>query len=244
MTPALAAAAASAAVLMSRADARGRSTRGRSARGRSAPGRLGLPTRRGSHQPRRSLLRACAVFGAAGVLMLGPVAVAAAVVATGALLARRRQRQEEGFGCADLAIALDVLAGCLAAGATMPAALAAAQIAAPARVADAFAAAGLALGHGDDPESIWTRLGLDIPSLAAVGRLCARAARTGAGVADELHRVAAAQRTSAETSRRRRLQRASVWLVLPLGLCFLPAFVLVGVVPLVAGAVPGLLHGG
>jgi pilus assembly protein TadC len=35
-----------------------------------------------------------------------------------------------------------------------------------------------------------------------------------------------------------RVARASVWVVLPLGLCFLPAFVLVGVVPIVMG----LLH--
>jgi len=87
------------------------------------------------------------------------------------------------------------------------------------------------------------RFGSDVPEFAAVGRLCSRAAVTGAAVAAELHRVAAAQRTALDTSRRRRLQRASVWLVLPLGLCFLPAFVLVGVVPLVVGAMPAALHG-
>jgi tight adherence protein B len=36
------------------------------------------------------------------------------------------------------------------------------------------------------------------------------------------------------------VRRASVWLVVPLGLCFLPAFVLLAVVPLVIGLVPAL----
>jgi hypothetical protein len=38
-----------------------------------------------------------------------------------------------------------------------------------------------------------------------------------------------------------RSQRVGVLVVAPLGLCFLPAFVLIGVVPLAAGLVGGLL---
>jgi hypothetical protein len=37
-----------------------------------------------------------------------------------------------------------------------------------------------------------------------------------------------------------RVRQASVWLVVPLGLCFLPAFILVAVVPLVVGLLPSL----
>jgi pilus assembly protein TadC len=37
-----------------------------------------------------------------------------------------------------------------------------------------------------------------------------------------------------------RVRQAAVWLVVPLGLCFLPAFVLVAVVPIVIGLFPSL----
>lgn len=124
----------------------------------------------------------------------------------------------------------------------MPSALAAARTAAPMRVTLAFANAAAALGRGVDPTATWTQVGVEVPELVAVARLCARAAVSGASIADELHRMAAAHRAALDASRRRRLQRASVWLVLPLGLCFLPAFVLVGVVPLVVGALPGGLR--
>jgi len=44
-------------------------------------------------------------------------------------------------------------------------------------------------------------------------------------------------RADGQVRRRRRLERAGVWLVLPLGLCFLPAFALVAVVPVVLSTV-------
>ena len=226
MTPAPAALAVAAMVLLS---------------GRGPRRRLQLPRRRGSRRPRRAIL-AAVVCAAAGILALGPVVVAVTGVVVALLVARRGLRSAAPIGSADLALALDVLASCLAAGASMPAALAAARIPAPSRVANAFAVAAVALGLGDEPGAVWMKVGSDVPELAAVSRLCSRAAATGAPISGELHRLAAAQRASLDTSRRRRLQRASVWLVLPLGLCFLPAFVLVGVVPLVMGAIPRATH--
>src|SRR5207248_1148530 len=202
LTGSLAAAAATAALLVSRGSPRAR-----------------LRLRRRPPQRRRAALVPGAAVAAAGVLMLGPATAAFTVLAVAILVARRRLQTGATFSAGDLALALDVLAGCLAAGASTPAALAAAQVAAPSGVADAFAGAAVALSRGEDPAATWTQISVDVPELAAVSRLCARAATTGAAVADELHRVAAAQRTSVETTRRRRLHRASVWLVLPLGLC-------------------------
>jgi hypothetical protein len=37
------------------------------------------------------------------------------------------------------------------------------------------------------------------------------------------------------------VRRAGVWVLAPLGLCFLPAFVCLGVVPLVLGIAEGVL---
>lgn len=210
----------------------------------SRPGarmRLRMPTTRIAH-PRRRLLVAVVVPAVAATLLLGPTALAAMGVLV-AVLVVRRMRAGTPVGCATFALTLDVMAGCLAAGASMPAALAAAQVAAPESARESFAAAALALSRGDDPAQTWLQFGADVPELAAVSRLCSRAASTGAAVAAELHRIAAAQRISLDTARRRRLQRASVWLVLPLGLCFLPAFVLVGIVPLVTGVIPATLRG-
>ena len=164
------------------------------------------------------------------------------LLATSGSLARRRSGSASRVTTAELAVALDVLAGCLGAGVAMPSALGAAAAAAPPGVAASLRLAAAALGRGDDPVRTWARLAEAAADLDPVARLCSRAAVTGAAVADEVHRTADALRSAADTTRRRRLQRASVWLVLPLGLCFLPAFVLVGVVPLVAGLVPGLLR--
>jgi Flp pilus assembly protein TadB len=177
---------------------------------------------------------------AVAVASVGTAAAVALVVVVTVLVVRRRRRDRARVSPADLALTVDVLGGCLAAGASTPAAVAAAGVGAPADVAATLAAASLALSRGEDPAVAWSAVEKCVPQLAAVARLCSRAATTGAATADELHRIAAALRAAGDVSRRRRLQQASVWLVLPLGLCFLPAFVLVGVVPLIVGTLPGL----
>jgi len=232
----LSAAAAASAVTVGRA---GRSVRRRL----PAPDLAAEPStpRRGHDRlPGRRL----ALLGAAGwlvaLLCLGlPGALAVTAVAGGAVLARaRRQRAEARPDCS---IAVDLLAGCLAAGATVPDAVAAAASAAPAKTATALSAVAGALRAGIAPAAAWADLD-DAGVLADVARACARSAATGAGIAAELHRAAERDRSRRRAQRQQRLQRASVWLVLPLGLCFLPAFVLIGVAPLVLAAVPHVLR--
>ena len=180
------------------------------------------------------------IGGAGAAVSVGrPAVIVGLAVATGLVL-RRRHRQAARVSARDLTVTVDVLGGCVAAGASTAAAVAASAVAAPPDVAATLTVASLALSRGEDPSVVWSRVEARVPELAEVSRLCARAAITGAAAADDLHRIAAAMRVSADVSRRRRLQRASVWLVLPLGACFLPAFVLVGVVPLVVGTLPAL----
>jgi pilus assembly protein TadC len=136
-------------------------------------------------------------------------------------------------------LTIDLFAGCLAAGVAVPAALRTASAAASADVDDLLAVAR-AVEAGVEPATAWKSL-LVHRDLADVARTCMRAAVSGAAVSDELHRVARRSRARRAVAARRRVQRASIWVVLPLGLCFLPAFVLVGVVPLVAASVPHLL---
>ena len=40
-----------------------------------------------------------------------------------------------------------------------------------------------------------------------------------------------------------RAHRAGVWAMAPLGLCFLPAFICLGVIPVVAGVAGDVFHG-
>jgi pilus assembly protein TadC len=62
-----------------------------------------------------------------------------------------------------------------------------------------------------------------------------RAHHSGAALADVLNRVAADLRRDLRAQAETAAAHASVKAVLPLGLCFLPAFLLIGVVPVVAG---------
>jgi len=128
----------------------------------------------------------------------------------------------------------------MASGSAPPAALKAVARAVTGPAGDALAEAATALALGGSPAQAWFGLGAAVPQLARAARACARAASSGAAVSDELFRQAALARADDQVERRRRLQRAGVWLVLPLGLCFLPAFVLVAVVPVVVAALPAL----
>jgi hypothetical protein len=73
-------------------------------------------------------------------------------------------------------------------------------------------------------------------------RALVRASDGGAPVAAAVARLAADARAAARERDRRAARQAGVRAVLPLGLCFLPAFVLLGVVPVVVGLAGPLLR--
>ena len=72
-------------------------------------------------------------------------------------------------------------------------------------------------------------------SSPALGRVLVRAGESGAAVAPALRSLAADCRAAARAATEAAVRRAGVWVLAPLGLCFLPAFVCLGVVPLVLG---------
>jgi pilus assembly protein TadC len=59
-------------------------------------------------------------------------------------------------------------------------------------------------------------------------------------VAPALRSLAADARASARAATESAVRRAGVWVIAPLGLCFLPAFVCLGVAPLVLGIAAGV----
>lgn len=71
--------------------------------------------------------------------------------------------------------------------------------------------------------------------LGALARTMIRAAQSGAPVADVLTRLADDARRTAQATASAAARRVGVHAVAPLGLCFLPAFVFLGIVPMVAG---------
>ena len=107
-------------------------------------------------------------------------------------------------------------------------------------------AVSLAVRAGADPPDVPTDAdidGGDADPCAALLRAVARATITGAPLADAVRDVAADQRQRARWLALERARRAGVLAVGPLAGCFLPAFVVVGVVPVVVGVARTLLVG-
>ncbi|MGH8825880.1 MAG: type II secretion system F family protein, partial [Jiangellaceae bacterium] len=101
----------------------------------------------------------------------------------------------------------------------------------------ALVAAAAAARVGADPSSAWVNLA-DDPALGTLARALAGAGTHGASPVAMLERVAADARDAARWEAQARARALGARAAAPLGLCFLPAFVLVGIVPVVAGAGP------
>ena len=100
-----------------------------------------------------------------------------------------------------------------------------------------------ALELGAAPASAWRGLGTGRDPAGSAARGLARAMEGGAPVAATVQRVADGARRQQAAELHRRAARVGVWAVLPLGACFLPAFVLIGVVPAVVGLAGPILAG-
>jgi pilus assembly protein TadC len=132
----------------------------------------------------------------------------------------------------DLPGACDLLGVCLGAGLPVGAALAAVGETVPAPLGPRLSAVAALYRMGAEPRRAWA----DVPAeLGSLGRTLVRAGESGSSVVPALSTLAADTRASARASVEADVRRAGVWVLAPLGLCFLPAFVCLGVVPLVLG---------
>lgn len=91
------------------------------------------------------------------------------------------------------------------------------------------------LALGADPVAEWRRVSRD-PQLCELGRTMLRSAEYGAPLADGLTRLAQDRRRERRTQTQMRARSVGVKAAGPLAACFLPAFMLIGVVPTVAGS--------
>jgi hypothetical protein len=78
------------------------------------------------------------------------------------------------------------------------------------------------------------------PELAPLARAMMRAHRSGAPVTDEVARLADELDRAARARVEGRARTVGVKAAVPLGVCLLPSFLLIGVVPLVAGLLRSL----
>ena len=149
---------------------------------------------------------------------------------------RRRERLE-----AAVPHAVDLMAACLAVGLSPAAALEQISAAVDSPMADELAALSSRLRLGVDPVTVWRDLARH-PQLGGLGRALARAVESGASVAEAMLRLTDDLRRRSRAEVESRARSVGVKAAVPLGLCLLPAFVLIGVVPLVAGSVSVLVH--
>jgi Flp pilus assembly protein TadB len=200
-------------------------------------------------QPRRASLLRTPAFAAtaaalAGLAIAGPragpllaVALAAGTFRLAGALPSRAAADRDRACASAVPLLADLVGACLAAGTTLDAALDAAALATPGPLADEVAAAVRSVRLGVPSRAAWAPL-LDPhrpPPVRALGRALARSTDSGSAPAALLRALADDARTAARTAGDLAARRAAVLAVLPLGLCFLPAFVLLGIVPLVAG---------
>lgn len=188
----------------------------------------------GSARPRTAI--AVLVFGL--ILMIKPTPLGAVLaVAAFAVMQRsasRRQRIDHRTRLRQLPMVLDV-AGLLLRSGSPPAAAAAsaAMVCGPSLSPDFVKVARLQ-SMGQDPDTAW-RTYLEDPVIGPVAQSAIRSAESGATLAAAWVHAASAARAERRVSAEVSARKAGVHALAPLGLCFLPAFICLGVVPIVIG---------
>jgi Flp pilus assembly protein TadB len=180
------------------------------------------------------LLAATVVGGWTG-LALAPLVAAGAGLLCGHVIRRGGATPVDVM---PLAAGWDLLAACLRAGLPVPLAVRAVAGHLPGAVGVELRTVAERLALGADPQSAW-----DVPEtspLHKLARAARRSAHSGSGLAELAVRAASEVRADVRSAAAARGQRAAVLITGPLGLCFLPAFLVLGVAPVVIGLASGL----
>ncbi|MCW3843603.1 type II secretion system F family protein [Micromonospora yasonensis] len=183
---------------------------------------------------------------AALVLVGGWVGLFAAVLTgvTADLLLRRieppavRQRRLREAG--DLPLAADLLAAALRAGAPVDRSVLAVAEALGGPLAERLGRVGRTLELGGTAAEAWTHLH-PVSGAERLAGAAIRSSDSGAALAGALTRLADDLRADRATAAEAAARRAGVLIVLPLGLCFLPAFILAGLVPVIVAVLGDVL---
>lgn len=186
------------------------------------------------------LVSCCLVLGLPGPIgwALAPPTGLAAAVGLGWLVPAARSRERAAV-LAALPETLDLLAASLDAGAPLRAAVIDVGAVAPESTAATLRRVSAQVGVGLSDAEAWRGL-LDDTAWGPVARDLARSSETGSAAARVLRQHAQDLRVAVRDAQLGRARAVGVRSVLPLMACFLPAFLLTGVVPVVAGLVKTL----
>lgn len=210
----------------------------------------GRPPTGGAGAARRRRVLTSGAIGASALGLVGGlgwwgVPVAAAIgagsyVALGGLddAAGARRRAEV---VARLPQACDLLAVCLESGLPLRRSVEVIAEALGGPLAELLGEVAATVRLGAEEAQAWTELGATEPALAALGREVARTVGSGMALSRSLRSLGMEARRAAASAAEVRARRVGVRSVLPLMLCFLPAFLLLGVVPIIGGVVQHLL---
>lgn len=214
----------------------------------TVPGRTERPPRAEPSPTRRPPAPRAAVclLAGAGVWWLvggapGPWVGAGATVLFWRLLATAEPRgvtRAREQAAAELPHLVTLFAATLHAGQDPVAGLAEVCRALPGPAADRLAQTVVLAGLGDRSRA-WRGLS-DDPALGRLGRTLARAEESGASVAGAVDRLADDLAHDLHADAEDRARRVGVAAAVPLGVCLLPAFMLLGIVPTVASLLGSL----
>ena len=183
-------------------------------------------------------------IGGLGGVVMGLIAgVCVSVWRTRQERDRLAEEYEPAVAARQLPLAADLLAACIAAGASPVSAAQAVGEALKGPVGEQLARGAAEVRLGGEPADAWRRLAA-LPGAGALARLLERAGDSGVPAAGPVGRLATEARAERGRAATARARRAGVMVTAPVGLCFLPAFIAVGVLPVVIGLAGGLLGGG
>ncbi|WP_245266959.1 type II secretion system F family protein [Saccharomonospora piscinae] len=134
----------------------------------------------------------------------------------------------------DPALVVDLLGACLRGGLPVATAVDAVAAGTGGPVADVLRRTANALAVGADAETAWSHAD-GHPDTADLARAARRTASSGSALATQAFALADRVRRAEADRVEARAQRAGVLVAGPLGLCFLPAFLCLGVIPVVLG---------
>ncbi|TQK52795.1 type II secretion system (T2SS) protein F [Streptomyces sp. SLBN-118] len=183
-----------------------------------------------------------------GCVLVGGVLGCAAGLGGAYGVSRWQRSRKPAAGAEDqeasrqLPLAADLLAACISAGAGPREAAEAVGESLGGPVGERLARAAAELRLGGEPARAWGWFGR-IPGAEGLGRCLERADSTGAPAAESVSRLAERFRADRARAVAARGRKAQVLITAPVGLCFLPAFLAVGVAPVVIGLADGLLNG-